>query len=311
MSAPSPSPPSVTTVARPTSQSSPRPASLAASCAREPRSRARARAGSVSSGMARHRPRPRPSTSLPHQTSRPQDLPAFPPPPPLCLPWWPVCQPPPLRGVHRSEASTAPTTTTTSPVSWKPQSHTSDPQTAALEATIAAQQLQIQELTGQLQATLVRLSSPPPLPTSRAPAPPQPPSLAVEPMSTASSAASSRAFSPNRCPQLKRRSPSSDPVAPEHDVIRQTTSFLEAFEKRFMARFAQLEERVASIDTRKAAIESHLTTLDTRFAALETRQSATQATVAHLSLPAPLTPAPTPTLSGDSAIHHGQTPHAP
>nr|XP_050051068.1 E3 ubiquitin-protein ligase synoviolin-like [Dermacentor andersoni] len=197
------------------------------------------------------------------------------------------------------------------PVSWKPQPPTSDPQTAALEATIAAQQLQIQELSRQLQAALVRLSSPAPPPTSPAPAPPQPPSLAVESMNTASSAASSRASSPNRSPPLKRRSPSSDPVAPERDVIRQTTSFLQAFEKRVMARFARLEERVASIDTRVAAIESHLTALNTRVAALETRQSATEATVAHLSLPAPLTPAPTPTLSGDSAIHHGQTPHAP
>nr|XP_050049628.1 E3 ubiquitin-protein ligase synoviolin-like [Dermacentor andersoni] len=211
----------------------------------------------------------------------------------------------------RSEASTAPATTTTSPVSWKPQPPTSNPQTTALEATIAAQQLQIQELSRQLQAALVRLSSPAPPPTSPAPAPPQPPSLAVEPMNTASSAASSRASCPNRSPPLKRRSPSSDPVAPERDVIRQTTSFLEAFEKRVMARFARLEERVASIDTRVAAIESHLTALDTRVAALETRQSATEATIAHLSLPAPLTPAPTPTLSGDSAIHHGQTPHAP
>ncbi|KAH7955998.1 hypothetical protein HPB52_005489 [Rhipicephalus sanguineus] len=74
--------------------------------------------------------------------------------------------------------------------------------------------------------------------------------------------------------------------------------FLEAFEQRFMARFARLEERVVAIDTRVAAIESHLSALDTRVAALEARQSATEATLAHLSLSAPLTPAPTPTPPG-------------
>ncbi|XP_070388660.1 uncharacterized protein [Dermacentor albipictus] len=72
MYAPSPSPPSVTAAARPTSQSSPRSASLAASCARDPTSRARARAGSGSSGTARHRPRPPLSTSLLHQCHPPR-----------------------------------------------------------------------------------------------------------------------------------------------------------------------------------------------------------------------------------------------
>nr|XP_050027968.1 uncharacterized protein LOC126523381 [Dermacentor andersoni] len=106
-----------------------------------------------------------------------------------------------LPPLPRSEASTAPATTTISPVSWKPQPHTSDRRTAALETTIAAQQLRIQELSRQLQAALVRLSSPAPPPTSPAPAPPQPPALAVEPMNTASSAASSRTSSPNRSPR--------------------------------------------------------------------------------------------------------------
>ncbi|KAH7936359.1 hypothetical protein HPB52_021565 [Rhipicephalus sanguineus] len=80
-----------------------------------------------------------------------------------------------------------------------------------------------------------------------------------------------------------------------------------------MARFARLEERVVAIDTRVAAIESHLSALDTRVAALEARQSTTQATLAHLSLPAPLTPAPTPTphveLSG--VLRQAEHPAAP
>lgn len=214
----------------------------------------------------------------------------------------------------RSEASTATnSTTTTPPVSWNSQPHTSDPQIAALEATIAAQQLQIQELSRQLQAALARLSSPapPPSPTPTPTKPPAPPASAVEPMNTAPSAASSCASSPARCPPHKRRSPSSDAVASERDVVRHTASFLEAFEQRIMVRFAQLEERVASIDTRVAAIESHLTALDTRVVAIEARQSATEATLAHFSLPAPLTTAPTPTPSSDPAIHHGQTLPAP
>ncbi|KAH7955085.1 hypothetical protein HPB49_024458 [Dermacentor silvarum] len=186
----------------------------------------------------------------------------------------------------RSEASTAPTTT--SPVSWKSQPHTSDPQTAALKATIAAQQLQIQELSRQLQAALARLSSPVPYPppcpaTAPSQTPPQP-APAGEPMNTAPSAASSRASSPTRHPPHKRRSPSSDDVAPERDIVRKTACFLEAFEQRVMARLVRLEERIASVDNRVATIESHLTTLDTRVAVLEARQSATEATLAHLSL---------------------------
>ncbi|KAH7931834.1 hypothetical protein HPB49_025831 [Dermacentor silvarum] len=205
----------------------------------------------------------------------------------------------------RSEASTAPTTT--SPVSWKSQPHTSDPQTAALKATIAAQQLQIQELSRQLQAALARLSSPAPSPSPcPATAPSQtPPQLAPaeEPMNTAPLAASSRASSPTRHPPHKRRSPSSDDVSAERDIVRKTTSFLEAFEQRVMARFVRLEERIASVDNRVATIESHLTALDTRVAVLEARQSATEATLAHLSLPAPLPPAPTPTPSELTEAH--------
>nr|XP_050052453.1 uncharacterized protein LOC126548356 [Dermacentor andersoni] len=119
-----------------------------------------------------HLQAPASPTSATHR-AHPQDLAAFPPPPPLSpvvpsLPAATLSFPP----LPRSEASTSPATT--SPVSWKPQPHTSDPQTAALEATIAAQQLQIPELSRQLQAALVRLSSStPPLP-SPAPAPPQP-----------------------------------------------------------------------------------------------------------------------------------------
>ncbi|KAH7979841.1 hypothetical protein HPB49_011573 [Dermacentor silvarum] len=171
----------------------------------------------------------------------------------------------------RSEASTAPTTT--SPVSWKSQPHTSDPQTAALKATIAAQQLQIQELSRQLHAALAP----------------------EEPMNTAPSAASSRA--------------SSDDVAPERDIVRKTACFLEAFEQCVMARFVRLEERIASVDNRVATIEFHLTALDTRVAVLEARQSATEATLAHLSLPAPLTPAPTPTPSVELSGVPRQTEH--
>ncbi|KAH7979324.1 hypothetical protein HPB49_009046 [Dermacentor silvarum] len=194
----------------------------------------------------------------------------------------------------RSEASTAPTTT--SPVSWKLQAHTSDPQTASLKATIAAQQLQIQELSRQLQAALARLSSPAPSPppcpaTAPSRTPPQP-APEEEPMNTAPSAASSRASSPTRHLPHKRRSPSSNDVAPERDIVRKTTCFLEAFEQRVMARFVRLEERIASVDNRVATIESHLNALDTRVAVLESRQSATEATLTPLSLPAPLTPAP-------------------
>ncbi|KAH7978137.1 hypothetical protein HPB49_004603 [Dermacentor silvarum] len=189
----------------------------------------------------------------------------------------------------RSEASTAPTTT--SPVSWKSQPHTSDPQTAALKATIAAQQLQIQELSRQLQAALSRLSSPasspPPCPATASSQMPPQQAPAEEPMNTAPSAASSRASSPTHHPSHKRRSPSSDDVAPERDIVRKTNSFLEAFEQRVMARFVRLEERIASVDNRVATIESHLTALDTRVAVLEARQSATEATLAHLSLPSP------------------------
>ncbi|KAH7979399.1 hypothetical protein HPB49_009343 [Dermacentor silvarum] len=116
-------------------------------------------------------------------------------------------------------------------------------------------------------------------------------------MNTAPSAASSRASSPTRHPPHKRRSPSSDDVAPERDIVRKTACVLEAFEQRVMLRFVRLEERIASVDNRVATIESHLTALDTRVAVLEARQSATEATLAHLSLPTPLNPAPTPTPS--------------
>ncbi|KAH7978707.1 hypothetical protein HPB49_006404 [Dermacentor silvarum] len=170
---------------------------------------------------------------------------------------------------------------------WKSQPHTSDPQTAALKATIAAQQLQIQELSRQLQAALARLYPPSQTPPQPAPA--------EEPMNTAPSAASSRASSPTRHPPHKRRSPSSDDVAPERDIVCKTACFLEAFEQRVMVRFVRLEERSASVDNLVATIKSHLTALDTRVAVLEARQSATEAILMHLSLPAPLTPAPTPT----------------
>ncbi|KAL3169450.1 hypothetical protein MRX96_045504 [Rhipicephalus microplus] len=62
-----------------------------------------------------------------------------------------------------------------------------------------------------------------------------------------------------------------------------------------MSRFTRLEECVASIETPAAAVDSHLTTLDARVDALETRQSASEATIAHRSLPAQPTPARTPT----------------
>ncbi|KAH7980193.1 hypothetical protein HPB49_013729 [Dermacentor silvarum] len=282
-----PNPPSVTAAARLTRQSSPRPASPAASCAGEPTSRARVGASSGSTGTARRHLRPPLSLRVTGKNAthraHPQDLSAF--PPPLSLPWCPVCQPPPLRPRR------PPPPTTTSPVSWKSQPHTSDPQTAALKATIAAQQLQIQELSRQLQAALARLSSPAPSPSPcPATAPSQTPSQlapAEEPMNTVPSAASSRASSPTRHPPHKRRSPSSDDVAPERDIVRKTTSFLEAFEQRVMACFVRLKERIASVDNRVATIESHLTALDTRVAVLEARQSATEATLAHLSLPSP------------------------
>ncbi|KAH7967580.1 hypothetical protein HPB52_000143 [Rhipicephalus sanguineus] len=150
---------------------------------------------------------------------------------------------------------------------------------------------------------------PPPPPTgpilkSSRPSRPRRRSRAEESMNTALSAASSCASSPTRRPPHKRRSPSSDAIAPhERDVVRDTASFLEAFEQRFMARFARLQERVVAIDTRVAAIESHLSALDTGVAALEARQSATEATLAHLLLAALLTPAATPTPSGVPAIH--------
>ncbi|KAH7949392.1 hypothetical protein HPB49_009301 [Dermacentor silvarum] len=252
--------------------------------------------------------------SSPPATSKPQPPPPAPPTGPIHKTSRPSRRRSPSRGARsasrhrsvsfpplpRSEASTAPTTT--SPVSWKSQPHTSDPQTAALKATIAAQQLQIQELSRMLQAALARLSSPAPSPSPcPATTPSQtPPQLAPaeEPMNTAPSAASSRASSPTRHPPHKRRSTSSDDVAPERDIVRKTTSFLEAFEQRVMARFVRLEDRIASVDNRVATIESHLTALDARVAVLEARESATEATLAHLSLPAPLHPAPTPTPSG-------------
>ncbi|KAH7967063.1 hypothetical protein HPB49_022130 [Dermacentor silvarum] len=137
---------------------------------------------------------------------------------------------------------------------------------------IAAQQLQIQELSRQLQAAQARLSSPapspPPCPATAASQTPPQLAPAVEPMNTAPSTASSRASSPTRDPPHKRRSPSSDDVAPERDIVRKTAFFLEAFEQRVMARFVRLEERIASVDNRVATIESHLTTLDTRVAVL-------------------------------------------
>ncbi|KAH6933594.1 hypothetical protein HPB50_016736 [Hyalomma asiaticum] len=216
--APSPSPPSATAAARPTRQLSPRPASHAVSS-------------------------PASLTSTTHQ-AHPQELPAFPPPPPIYVSF------PPL---PRSEASAAPattnnTTTATPPVSSITQPHTSDPKIAALEATITAQQLQIQELTRQLQAALARLSSPAP-PPSPAPTPtqtPSPPAPAEESMNTAPSAASSRVSSPTRRPPHIRRSPSSDAIAPhERNVVRETACFLESFQQRIMTRFTRLEERVA------------------------------------------------------------------
>ncbi|KAH7985296.1 hypothetical protein HPB49_026506 [Dermacentor silvarum] len=91
----SPSPPSVIAAARLTRQSSPRHASPAATCAREPTSQARVRASSGSTGTASgHLQDPASPTSATHR-AHPLDLLAF--PPPLCFPWCPVCQPPPLR----------------------------------------------------------------------------------------------------------------------------------------------------------------------------------------------------------------------
>ncbi|XP_037574354.1 uncharacterized protein LOC119456597 [Dermacentor silvarum] len=149
-SAPSPSPPFVTAAARLTRHSSPLPASPAASCSREP----------CKLRFDRNGP------SSPPATSKPQPSPPAPPTGPN-LTTSRLSRPrrrsasrgarsasrhrsvsfPPL---PRSDASNAPTTT--SPVSWKSQPHKSDPQTAALGATIAAEQLQIQELSRQLQA---------------------------------------------------------------------------------------------------------------------------------------------------------------
>ncbi|KAH7941390.1 hypothetical protein HPB49_012900 [Dermacentor silvarum] len=96
--------------------------------------------------------------SSPPATSKPQPPPPAPPTGPIHKTSRPSRRRSPSRGARsasrhrsvsfpplpRSEASTA---RTTSPVSWKSQPHTSDPQTAALKATIAAQQLQIQELS--------------------------------------------------------------------------------------------------------------------------------------------------------------------
>ncbi|KAH7958820.1 hypothetical protein HPB49_005435 [Dermacentor silvarum] len=204
--------------------------------------------------------------SSPPATSKPQHPPPAPSTGPIHKTSWPSSHRSAFRGsrsasrhrsvsfppLPRSEASTAPTTT--SPVNWKSQPHTSDPQTAALKATIAAQQIQIQELSRQLQAALARLSSPAPSPRPcPAPAPSQTtPQMAPAeaPMNTAPSAASSRASSPSRRPPHKCRSPSSDDVAPERETILKTACFLEAFEQRVMARFARLEERVASVDNR-------------------------------------------------------------
>ncbi|KAH7934269.1 hypothetical protein HPB49_024188 [Dermacentor silvarum] len=247
-------------------QHSPVPSSSTArstAATREPTSRARVRASSGSTGTARRHLRPPLSPSLPTSATHrahPQDLSAF--PPPLSLPWCPVCQPPPLRllpasaqvrGVHRPHHHITATTPSQTP-----------PQLAPAE----------------------------------------------EPMNTAPSAASSRASSPTRHPPHKRRSTSSDDVAPERDIVRKTTSFLEAFEQRVMARFVRLEERIASVDNRVATIESHLTALDARVAVLEARQSATEATLAHLSLPAPLHPAPTPTPSDSRLLHLWEAYHA-
>ncbi|KAH6933651.1 hypothetical protein HPB50_017363 [Hyalomma asiaticum] len=205
--APSPSPPSATAAARPTRQFSPRPASHAVPCAKQTTSRARAPPASL--------------TSTTHQVqAHPQELPALPLPPPIYVSF------PPL---PRPEASAAPattnnTTTATPPVSSTTQPHTSDPKIAALEATITAQQLQIQELTRQLQAALAPEES----------------------MNTAPSAASSRASSPTRRPPHIRRSPSSDAIAPhERNVVRETAFFLESFQQRIMTCFTRLEERVA------------------------------------------------------------------
>ncbi|KAH7973578.1 hypothetical protein HPB49_002807 [Dermacentor silvarum] len=199
----SPNPPSVTAAARLKRQSSPRPAGTHVTGSRPCKLR-----------FDRNGP------SSPPATSKPQPPPPAPPTRPIHKTSRPSRRRSPSRGARsasrhrsvsfpplpRSEASTAPTTT--SPVSWKSQPHTSDPQTAALKATIAAQQLQIQELSRQLQAALARLSSPAPsTPPSPATAPSQTPSQpapAEEPMNTAPSAASSRASSPTRHPPHKR-----------------------------------------------------------------------------------------------------------
>ncbi|KAL3185386.1 hypothetical protein MRX96_005545 [Rhipicephalus microplus] len=166
----------------------------------------------------------------------------------------------------------------------------------------------------QLQAALARLSSPALL--SPAPTPTQtssPPPPAEESMNMEPSAASSRASSPTHQTPQKRRSPSSDAITPhERDVVRETTCFLESFEQRIMSRFTRLEEPVCSpyghARGRHRLPPRHLRRQG--IAALETRQSNTEATTAHRSLPAPLTPAPTPTPPGLPAIHHGQAPPA-
>ncbi|KAL3211769.1 hypothetical protein MRX96_036278 [Rhipicephalus microplus] len=75
---------------------------------------------------------------------------------------------------------------------------------------------------------------------------PFPPAPAEESMKTAPSAASSRAPFHTRQPPQKRQSPSSDAItAHERDVVRETTCFLESFERCIMIRFTPLEERVA------------------------------------------------------------------
>ncbi|KAL3196411.1 hypothetical protein MRX96_045266 [Rhipicephalus microplus] len=146
----------------------------------------------------------------------------------------------------------------------------SNPEIVALEATITAQQPQIQELTRQLQAALARLSSPThplsPAPTSTQT--PYPPAPAEKSTNTAPLARSSRASSPTRQPPQKRRSPSSNAITPhERDVVRETACCLESFEQCIMTRFTRFEERVAPIDMRVAAIDSQLATFDARVAA--------------------------------------------
>ncbi|KAH7948874.1 hypothetical protein HPB49_002836 [Dermacentor silvarum] len=75
--------------------------------------------------------------------------------------------------------------------------------------------------------------------------------------------------------------------------------------------------RVASVDNHVVTMESHLTALYTMVAVLEARQSSTEATLAHLLVPAPLTP-PSDPFSGrrgchihtpcSTTLHHGRQP---